>query len=1221
MKRRNESHCGEGWCVTAPSGRLTHTHIHTLQRSCKRRSSPASSSLCGTCWQMEDVESLLAVRSEEGMPKSRCRWSNDPQQSPESNVVEHFRRRLKYFFMNPCEKYRARGRKPWKLMLQIIKIAIITAQLVSFGLSNEMMVTFKDENLMTFKHLFLKGYQNRKQESFALYTKTDVYDHIYYVINRYVNLQNLTVGNHAYERIDGKYTPLSVCQEFYRNGSIYPGNETFDIDPHIDKECFSIFPLQSFDSSSLARHLNVSLDFKRLLSVNIYLTLKTINLQTIRHHELPDCYDFHIMIMFDNRAHSGKIKTDVENDVTIYECRDWNVEGTSGKNDYLLLLFDSLVILACFASLILCTRSVINGIHLQFEYTLFFHAYYNKIVSWSDRMEFVNGWYILIIVSDTLTITGSALKIGIQTKFLTNYDDCSILLGTATMLVWVGVIRYLGFFKKYNILILTLRAAFPNVIRFSCCAAMMYLGYCFCGWIVLGPYHEKFRTIDKVTDCLFSLLNGDDMYSTFLKMRDQSYMVWLFSRVYLYSFISLFIYMVLSLFIALITDTYETIKHHQQDKVPVSQLQAFIAECRDQPESGRYQTDAEPASCCASPSLLNLVTRTDPVHTGSGPVGASDLSPDCKSTTHFQTDDIASSCPDALVTWETGGEMYQSRHLSDTARSQAYHMCAFCTEDNIPQCVSYINQELASLGLSSTCIEANSPEGASLNTVPALNAMYELLQIHRRNRCMLEELEKEQLRNSSTLEHVQISNSRLKDQLELSIREKSGLHETERQLQLKIKTLQSCLKTEKDEVQKLQSIIASRASQYSHDAKRKERESAKLKERLSQLLADRKDKKLAIDVLNCLGRPDGRRSQWKTAKVTAGHESEMYKSLLSDYEASQRSLMLENAELKKVLQQMKREMIHILSPWQPCAKGATADDSQEQTGSDAEEKTGDNSRESLDQSCEQAREQLTNSIRQQWRRLKNHMEKLDSQASQVQTQLESSKEAITRETHEDEMERMRREVQQCKEFIHAQQQLLQQQLNTSFDDETAALLNDCYTLEEKERLKEEWRLFEEQKRNFERERKNFTEAAIRLGREKKAFEEDRATWLKNQFLNMTPFADRRRYSSSDCQSALSIKSEPEMRMSSSTAQLARSSTYATFSTPKAAQSPAAPSTAELYRTLRLIPESSSPRYANRGRWHEASTIEDGDACVKSKHRVQCGDLSIFSADEDKNSLP
>lgn len=50
------------------------------------------------------------------------------------------------------------------------------------------------------------------------------------------------------------------------------------------------------------------------------------------------------------------------------------------------------------------------------EFSTFFHAYYNKIVTWSDRMEFVNGWYILIIVSDTLTIAGSVLKIGIQTK-------------------------------------------------------------------------------------------------------------------------------------------------------------------------------------------------------------------------------------------------------------------------------------------------------------------------------------------------------------------------------------------------------------------------------------------------------------------------------------------------------------------------------------------------------------------------------------------------------------------------------------------------------------------------------------------------------------------------------------------------------------------------------------------------------------------------------------
>lgn len=71
-------------------------------------------------------------------------------------------------------------------------------------------------------------------------------------------------------------------------------------------------------------------------------------------------------------------------------------------------------------------------------------------------------------------------------------------------------------------------------------------------------------------------------------------------------------------------------------------------------------------------------------------------------------------------------------------------------------------QELASLGFSSPCIEANSPGGGALNTVAALNAMYELLQIHRRNMNTLEELEKEHLKKTSSLEHMQMNNSRLK---------------------------------------------------------------------------------------------------------------------------------------------------------------------------------------------------------------------------------------------------------------------------------------------------------------------------------------------------------------------------------------------------------------------------------------------------------------------------
>lgn len=132
--------------------------------------------------------------------------------------VERLQRKIKYYFMNPCEKFHARGRKPWKLILQIIKMAIITIQvhsnlthdlkqlrshffyiviycpykaglflllqLVLFGLSNQMVVTFKEENLMTFKHLFLKNYADGGMDTYTVYRQADVYDHIEYIIQQ-----------------------------------------------------------------------------------------------------------------------------------------------------------------------------------------------------------------------------------------------------------------------------------------------------------------------------------------------------------------------------------------------------------------------------------------------------------------------------------------------------------------------------------------------------------------------------------------------------------------------------------------------------------------------------------------------------------------------------------------------------------------------------------------------------------------------------------------------------------------------------------------------------------------------------------------------------------------------------------------------------------------------------------------------------------------------------
>ncbi|XP_032923813.1 afadin- and alpha-actinin-binding protein isoform X2 [Catharus ustulatus] len=407
---------------------------------------------------------------------------------------------------------------------------------------------------------------------------------------------------------------------------------------------------------------------------------------------------------------------------------------------------------------------------------------------------------------------------------------------------------------------------------------------------------------------------------------------------------------------------------------------------------------------------------------------------------------------------------------------------AFCTEENLEQSISYIDRELTTMGFPSIYAES---KGKELNLVSIINCMNELLVLQHKNLRAQEEVEMQHLKLGSDMDHLQNCYAKLK-------------------------------------VQKLQNIISSRATQYNHDMKRKEREYNKLKERLHQLVMNKKDKKLAMEVLNYVGRADGKRGAWRTDKTEARNEEEMYKVLLSDYEQRQKQLLLENAELKKILQQMKKDIVSLLPPQKQKPKERSEDGL---VLSDQEEDIGELNKENMwELSCETVREQLTNSIRKQWRMLKNHVEKLDNQVSRGHSGAWNEKDVISREAHELETEKLELEIQQCKEMIKTQQQLLQQQLTC--DDDTTLLLQDCYLLEERERLQEEWRLFREQKKNFEKERKSFTEAAIRLGLERKAFEEDRGAWLKHQFLSMT----------ADCKpenvttSAFLRSSDPDIRL-------------------------------------------------------------------------------------------
>lgn len=63
-----------------------------------------------------------------GTPRPTCLVGSEPHQKQEEEEEDALRRKLKYFFMSPCDKYHAKGRKPFKLGLQLLKIIIVTVQ-------------------------------------------------------------------------------------------------------------------------------------------------------------------------------------------------------------------------------------------------------------------------------------------------------------------------------------------------------------------------------------------------------------------------------------------------------------------------------------------------------------------------------------------------------------------------------------------------------------------------------------------------------------------------------------------------------------------------------------------------------------------------------------------------------------------------------------------------------------------------------------------------------------------------------------------------------------------------------------------------------------------------------------------------------------------------------------------------------------------------------------
>nr|NVI71460.1 transient receptor potential cation channel, mucolipin ortholog [Cucujiformia] len=378
---------------------------------------------------------------------------------------------------------------------------------------------------ITFSHLFLKGWDaTREINSYpptagplAIYEIDDFYRTINFAFEGYSNVSK-AIGSYSYTNEDNTMSDMVLCIDSYKQGDIFGFNESYTFNSDIITTCSNIshdITLGKFNSKSYFESEDIK--FSALVRATLDFSLKTVNFKSAGRISPPNCYQFDITILFDNEDHDGQMILSLDAEPIRLNCKgDVEYYSENEINSLLRSILNYLVIFICLLSFVLCGRAIWRAQQLRGITETFFRTTFNKPLSVGDKRKFFNLWYVMIIINDVLIIIGSSIQEQIEKEEFTSdqWNVCSVFLGLGNLLVWFGVLRYLGFFKTYNVVILTLEKAAPQVARFLLCAILIYAGFTFCGWLILGPYHLKFSSLSTTSECLFSLINGDDMFAT-----------------------------------------------------------------------------------------------------------------------------------------------------------------------------------------------------------------------------------------------------------------------------------------------------------------------------------------------------------------------------------------------------------------------------------------------------------------------------------------------------------------------------------------------------------------------------------------------------------------------------------------------------------------------------------------------------------------------------------
>ncbi|KAL3696749.1 hypothetical protein R1sor_010825 [Riccia sorocarpa] len=334
----------------------------------------------------------------------------------------------------------------------------------------------------------------------------------------------------------------------------------------------------------------------------------------------------------------------------------------------------------------------------------------------------------------------------------------------------------------------------------------------------------------------------------------------------------------------------------------------------------------------------------------------------------------------------------------------------FADVNNLEHCIKYLNQTLTTYGFPST-LHLNSNDPASV--VQTCNCIYALLQQRQRDIEFRDAANEQKQRLMSDMTRLEARLERQEAQLLAKERELATLTSKEQKAAAAFKAQLEKLQQERDEFQRMVVSTQQVRVQQSHELKRREKEYAKLQEKLNQVLAEKKkETKPGLEILTLLQKEGRQRGTWNTKKA----DGDFTKMIVDAYEAKKLELMAENTDLRSLLRSMQNDMREFLNTPNGIGKATSV------TGSfDAERPSTPlaGGTDVFDLPFHMARDQIEQSLRTKMASIKERM----TQLQESQQALKASTEATDRELQ------LEAQLVEARSIINEQVSLMNKQLS------------------------------------------------------------------------------------------------------------------------------------------------------------------------------------------------